>query len=165
MPSSKSAPENDIPIARVAVNDSGVLASSKRSIDQLRGDQLLVVDHHSQERLEVFPRRFHGELAQPLDAFGGIGREQVDTQAARTHQHQPACVVGVVECEPHRGAAAQRIAHQRNTSQAQLIEQAFQRPRRVVVELPVLGPLVRVPVAGLVDGQHMKLLSQHRDIA
>ncbi|CNL64814.1 Uncharacterised protein [Mycobacterium tuberculosis] len=31
MPSSKSAPENDIPMARVAVSDSGVLANAKRS--------------------------------------------------------------------------------------------------------------------------------------
>lgn len=30
MPASKSAPANDFPIARVAVNDSGVLASANR---------------------------------------------------------------------------------------------------------------------------------------
>ena len=34
-----------------------------------------------------------------------------------------------------------------------------------MVELPVLGAFVGVPVAGLIDGEHMKLLRQHRDVA
>ena len=34
-----------------------------------------------------------------------------------------------------------------------------------MVELPVLGTLVGVAVAGLVDGQHVKVLRQHRDVA
>ncbi len=165
MPSSKSAPENDIPIARVAVSDSGVEAKFEALVDQLRGDQLLVIDHDPKERLEILPGRLDRELAQPLDTLGGIGGEQVDAQPARAHQHQLTGLVRVVQCEPDRGAAAQRIAHQRNTFQTPVVEQPLQRSGGVVVELPVLGAFVGVTVAGLVDGQHVKVLRQHRNVA
>ncbi len=45
-----------------------------------------------------------------------------------------------------------------------MVEETLQRPGRVVVELAVLGALVGEPVAGLIDGQYMEALGQHRDV-
>ena len=107
----------------------------------------------------------YGELAEQLDALGRVRREQVDRQPAGTHQHQPAGPVRVVQREPHRGAAAERIAHQRSAFDAEVVEQVQQRGGAVAVVLLVLGVLVGVPVAGLVDGQHVEVLRQHADVA
>jgi hypothetical protein len=94
-----------------------------------------------------------------------IRREQVNTQPARPHQHQASGAVWVVEGETHRRATAQRITHQRNASQAQLIEECLQRCCGVPVELAVLRAFAGVAVAGLIDGQHVEVLREHLDVA
>ena len=118
-----------------------------------------------QELLQVFPRRLDGELAEELHTLGGIGCEQVHRKAAGAHQHQPARPAGVVEREPDRGTAAERITHQRSAFQAEMIEQVQQRGGAVTVVLLMLGVLVGVSVARLVDGEHVKVLRQNRDVA
>ena len=105
-----------------------------------------------------------GELAEQLHTLGGIGGEQVDRQPAGTHQHQPARALRVVEREPHRGAAAQRIAHQRSAFDLQVIEQVEQCGGAVAVVLLVFGVLVRMAVSRLVDGEDVEVLRQYGDV-
>ncbi len=47
------------------------------AVDQLLGDEVLVVDHDAQELLHVLARGIDGELAEELDALRGIRREKV----------------------------------------------------------------------------------------
>ena len=143
----------------------GLAGDREALLDQFGRNELLVEDHDAQELLDVLARRLAGEPAEQLDALGRIRREQVDAQPAGTHQHQPARPVGVVQREPDRGAAAQRIAHQRSAFDAEMVEQVEQGGGAVAVVLLVLGVLVGVAVAGLVDGEHVELLGQHGDVA
>ena len=140
----------------------GLAGDREALVDEFGGDELLVEDHDAQELLHVLARRVDGELAEQLDALGGVGREQVDAQPAGAHQHQPARPLRVVQREPHRGAATERITHQRSTFDAEVVEQVQQRGGAVAVVLLVLGVLVGVAVARLVDGQHVEVPRQHR---
>ena len=106
-----------------------------------------------------------GEPAEQLDTLGRIRREQVDAQTAGTHQHQPARPVGVVQRKPDGGAAAQRIAHQRSTFDAEVVEQVQQGGGAVAVVLLMLGVFVGVPVTGLIHRQDAELLREHADVA
>lgn len=105
---------------------------------------------------ENFPSRFTPSVGS------GANRLML---SPRAHEHQASGAVGEVQREPHRGAAAQRITYQRNPTQPQLVEEPLESGGGIAVELPVLGPLVGVAVSGLVDGQHVEMLGQHRDIA
>ena len=62
-------------------------------------------------------------------------------------------------------ATAKRIAHQRSAFDAEVIEQCQHRIGAVAVVLLVLGVLVGVAVAGLVDGDDMEVPGQHGDVA
>lgn len=85
--------------------------------------------------------------ASSLTPSGGVGGEQVDAQPARTHQHQLAGPLGMVQREAHRGAAASG-ANQRCAFDAEVVEQCEHGLRAVAVVLLVFGVLVGVPVPG-----------------
>ena len=103
-------------------------------------------------------------LPSSLTPSVGSGAKRLTRKPARAHQHEPARTLGVVEREPHRGAAAERIAHQRSAFDAEVVEQVQQGGGAVAVVLLVLGVLVGVAVAGLVDGQHVEVLREHGDV-
>ena len=74
--------------------------------------------------------RVAAELVEPLDALCRVWAEHVLREPARAHQDQPADPLGVLEREPRRGAAAERVAQQVHPLDAQLVEQRGDARRR-----------------------------------
>ena len=103
-------------------------------------------------------------LPSSLTPSVGSGANRLTDKPAGAHQHQPTRPVGVVERESHRGAAAERITHQCSAFDAEVVEQVQQRGGAVPVVLLVLGVLVGMPVAGLIDRQHVEVPRQYRDV-
>src|SRR6476619_21879 len=147
MPSSKSGPANDFPIARVAASDSGVLAIAKRS--SIKSG---VISFWSYTMIRRNASRF-----SRVGSYENLPRSFTPSVGSGA--------TGVVKRKPHSGAAAKRITHQRSAFDAEVVEQVQQSGGAVAVVLLMLGVLVGVPVAGLVDGEHVKVLRQHADVA
>ena len=160
MPSSKSAPANDFPIARVAASDSGVLAIAKRSSissgvisfwswTMIRRNFSMFSRVGSTENLpsSLTPSVGSGAKRLTLNPPGPISTSRPArsglSSANRTAVPPPSEL-------PTNGAPVD----------AEVIEEVQQSGRAVAVVLLVLGVLVRVAVARLVDGQHVKVLAR-----
>ena len=124
MPSSAvSGFQKDIPIERIASCAPGAVASANRSSTSSSVTSVLVDDHRGDEGPQRSRRRVGAEVHQPLHALGRVGVEEVERQAARAHQDQPADPVGVAEREAHRRTAAQAVAEQVDPVDAELVEE------------------------------------------